>query len=35
MALSDIVEIQNRGQHIFEVELTVLTNDWNKEKYIF
>lgn len=33
--LSNVVEIQNKGQHILEVELTVLTNGWNKEKYIF
>lgn len=35
MALSNIAEIQNKGQHILKVELTALTNDWNKEKYIF
>lgn len=30
MALSNIAEIQNKGQHILKVELTALTNDWNK-----
>ena len=31
MALANVVEIQNGVQHILEVELTALADDWNKE----